>query len=189
MSAVQEMTLFEFEKRLLAFQQKLGVTLYSLPIDHISLRTNSRSTANLWLAHWKTRGQVLSNANINGRPIYILAFNEPLQLVTWKIPCLELPFPAQGKHYHYEGWEHVEFVVPSQATNCEDFLQDLFSSVPELKKAWGTLDEMGVKAKLSSPKGENERLANPTVALKWDGICIKFHPHSISDIIRSEQND
>jgi predicted metalloenzyme YecM len=54
---------------------------------------------------------------------------------------------------------------------------------------WGTLDEMGVKAKLSSPKGENERLANPTVALKWDGICIKFHPHSISDIIHSEQND
>jgi predicted metalloenzyme YecM len=43
--------------------------------------------------------------------------------------------------------------------------------------------------KLSSPKGEGERLANPTVAFKHDNICIKLHPHSLKNIVASEQAD
>nr|WP_313906615.1 VOC family protein [Shewanella algae] len=44
-----------------------------------------------------------------------------------------------------------------------------------------------MKLKASSPKGEAERLANPTLAFKAGGVCVKVHPHSIQAIIASEQ--
>ncbi|QSA19814.1 VOC family protein, partial [Vibrio furnissii] len=45
----------------------------------------------------------------------------------------------------------------------------------------------GVKTKLSSPKGEGDRLNNPTVAFKWQGVCIKLHPHTLKTIVASER--
>lgn len=40
---------------------------------------------------------------------------------------------------------------------------------------------------MSSPKGDKERLANPTIAFKRDDVCIKVHPHGIKAVIASEQ--
>ncbi|GAL14478.1 protein yecM [Vibrio astriarenae] len=48
------------------------------------------------------------------------------------------------------------------------------------------LDELDIKMKLSSPKGEGERLNNPTVAFKHQGVCIKLHPHTLKAIVASE---
>ncbi|WP_350639928.1 VOC family protein [Psychrobacter sp. CAL606-MNA-CIBAN-0158] len=44
-----------------------------------------------------------------------------------------------------------------------------------------------MKVKQSSPKGDKERLANPTIAFKANGICVKVHPHDIQKIVESEQ--
>lgn len=41
--------------------------------------------------------------------------------------------------------------------------------------------------KQSSPKGEGERLPNPTLAITDGTVTIKFHPYSIRDIVASEQ--
>ncbi|MGS0726836.1 VOC family protein, partial [Shewanella sp. 0m-11] len=43
-----------------------------------------------------------------------------------------------------------------------------------------------IKVKMSSPKGDKERLANPTIAFKKDGICVKVHAHGIKAVIASE---
>ncbi|WP_199899854.1 VOC family protein, partial [Franconibacter helveticus] len=41
--------------------------------------------------------------------------------------------------------------------------------------------------KTSSPKGEGERLPNPTLAVTDKTVTIKFHPFSIEEIVASEQ--
>ncbi len=76
--------------------------------------------------------------------------------------------------------------MPSRANSAEDYLLDLMSQFPMFASHFTELEQLGVKTKLSSPKGEGERLNNPTVAFKWDNICIKLHPHPLKKIIESE---
>jgi predicted metalloenzyme YecM len=131
---------------------------------------------------------VISEAQINGRPIIVLAFDNPIVTRCWTIECLEVPYPAVGKTHPVEDWEHVEFVVPSKAQTADAFLQDLYAKFPDLESQLEKAKAQGVKVKLSSPKGEGERLANPTVAFKFNNICIKLHPHSLKNIVASEQD-
>lgn len=155
--------------------------------DHIALRINDAETAKAAHQAWSQHGKVISQAKINGRPIVVIAFEQVLESRGWKIECLELPYPAEGKSYPAESWEHVEFVIPSHAETADDFLADLKHTYPAFGERFEQLEEMGVKIKLSSPKGEGERLNNPTVAFKYQGICIKLHPHSLKRIVESEQ--
>ncbi|EMV1183714.1 metalloprotein, partial [Escherichia coli] len=46
----------------------------------------------------------------------------------------------------------------------------------------------GISVKTSSPKGEHERLPNPTLAVTDGKTTIKFHPWSIEEIVASEQS-
>ncbi len=70
---------------------------------------------------WTQYGKVISQAQINGRPIIVIEFDKMLESRGWKIECLELPYPAEGKIYPTEGWEHVEFVIPSHAETADEF--------------------------------------------------------------------
>lgn len=166
----------------------LNLDLTQFQADHIALRINELELAekahNAWLEH----GEQISNAQINGRPIIVLAFNQPLTALNWQIECLELPYPAAGKIYPEQSWEHVEFVVPSQAQTAELFAEEIKQRFPLLAQQWDELAGQGIKVKLSSPKGEGERLNNPTVAFKYQGVCIKLHPHSLKAIVESEQS-
>lgn len=45
-----------------------------------------------------------------------------------------------------------------------------------------------ISVKTSSPKGEHERLPNPTLAVTDGKTTIKFHPWSIEEIVASEQS-
>ncbi len=47
----------------------------------------------------------------------------------------------------------------------------------------------GFFVKTSSPKGERERLPNPTLAVTDGKVTIKFHPRSIEQIVASERSD
>ncbi|MCS0450199.1 VOC family protein [Vibrio diabolicus] len=155
--------------------------------DHIALRINDTETAKAAYEAWNQYGKVISQAKINGRPIIVIEFDKALESRGWKIECLELPYPAEGKIYPNESWEHVEFVIPSHAETADEFLADLKHTYPAFGARFDELKELGVKIKLSSPKGEGERLNNPTVAFKYQGICIKLHPHSLKRIVESEQ--
>ncbi len=69
----------------------------------------------------------------------------------------------------------------------EAFLEYVFKTFPSLKDKWDNLASMGVKVKQSCPSGDAERIANYTVAFKYQGVCIKLHPHSLKAVIESEQ--
>ncbi len=164
----------------------LQIDLSVYQLDHIAMRINELELAKLAHQAWAQEGEVISQTQINGRPIIVIAFNEPLVANAWQIECLELPYPAEGKIYPEQSWEHVEFVIPSEAQTADEYLEYLKQLFPTLASSWGDLADKGIKVKLSSPKGEGERLNNPTVAFKWQGVCIKVHPHSLKTIIESE---
>ncbi|HFQ5413030.1 TPA: VOC family protein [Vibrio vulnificus] len=176
-----------FMQKIESLADLLQLDLSFAQADHIAMRVNENQTAQLSQQMWSEQGKVISQANINGRPIIVIEFDTSLASRGWKIECLELPYPAEGKTYPQEGWEHVEFVVPSHAQTAEDYLADLKHTYPAFGAQFSKLEELGVKVKLSSPKGEGERLNNPTVAFKYQGICIKLHPHSLKRIVESEQ--
>lgn len=179
--------LIQFMHKIQELTEILHIDLSSNKADHIALRINDPNLAALAHKAWLNEGREISNAEINGRPIIVLEFSSPLQVLGWSIECLELPYPAAGKIYPQQTWEHVEFVVQSDAQTAQEYLYDIQSRYPSLQAQWDKLESKGVKVKLSSPKGDGERLNNPTVVFKWQGICIKLHPHSLKDIVASEQ--
>lgn len=176
----------DFLDNIQALCSLLAIDLSAYQADHIALRINDAELAKTAHQAWLEYGKVISEARINGRPIIVLEFDNAVQSHGWSIECLELPYPAIGKTHPIEDWEHVEFVVPSNALTAETFLQDLYKLFPNLERQLEQAKQQGVKVKLSSPKGEGERLANPTVAFKFNNICIKLHPHSLKNIVASE---
>ncbi|MEZ9357852.1 hypothetical protein BCU83_03045 [Vibrio breoganii] len=170
-----------FAEEIAVLGQELGLDLSQFQADHIALRINDSALAKLAHEAWSELGATISQAQINGRPIVVIAFDTPITAGAWSIDCLELPYPAKGKIYPAQDWEHIEFVIPSDKVDAQDYLQDIKQRFPSVNL------ETGMKMKLSSPKGEGERLANPTVAFKKDGVCIKLHPHPLKKIVESEQ--
>ncbi|BDR14183.1 VOC family protein [Vibrio sp. STUT-A11] len=181
---IQDLDAFVDKIEALASMLRLDLSLAQA--DHIALRINDTETAQQAHQAWAQYGKVISQAQINGRPIIVIEFAKMLESRGWKIECLELPYPAEGKLYPTEGWEHIEFVIPSHAETADEFLADLKHTYPDFGAQFYKLEDMGVKIKLSSPKGEGERLNNPTVAFKYQGVCIKLHPYSLKAIVESE---
>ncbi|MFV0575632.1 MAG: VOC family protein [Vibrio sp.] len=176
----------EFWQKVETFAEVIGLKLNSLVADHVAIRINEQSVAEHTHQAWLAEGTQISDAMINGRPIIVIELDKAFEVSNQQIKLLELPYPSV-KTYRNQGWEHVEFVVNSQAQTAEDFLADVKKAFPEIEARWDCLEYMGVKVKLSSPKGEGERLANPTVAFKSEsGVCIKLHPHTLKDVILSE---
>ncbi|PMN67465.1 VOC family protein [Enterovibrio norvegicus] len=179
-------SLLLFSQRLQELIETLEIDLSPYEADHIALRVNNTEQAKQLHLAWLAYGDEISNNMINGRPIVVVKTREALTFGDWKTHCVELPYPGD-KAYPEEGWEHAEWVIPSQATTPEALLDDVFSLFPSLKAQWNALGEKGVKVKLSSPSGEGERLANPTVAFKAKGVCIKLHSVTLEQVIESEQ--
>ncbi len=184
----------DFMGKIQQLSELIGLDLLSYEADHIALRVNSEEAARFVHEQWLTWGSEISNTQINGRPIIVLEFNQPVITKSWEIRCLELPYPIQGKTYPVESWEHVEFVIPSDARTADDYLFFLKSTFPNFKENMGCFNNKGIKVKLSCPKGKgkgkgkSERLANPTVAFKYQGVCIKLHPYSLKAVIESEKS-
>ncbi|WP_070963539.1 VOC family protein [Vibrio sonorensis] len=177
----------QFMDKIHGLMDILGLNMQPYKADHIALRINDNELAQLAHKAWLELGEEISCAKINGRPIIVVKLHREIEIGSWKVDCIELPYPAVGKTYPQQGWEHIEFVVPSKTTSISDYQQELFDLWPELERNWARLAALGVKTKLSSPKGEGERLSNPTLAFKYDGVCIKLHPHTLESIVQSEQ--
>lgn len=187
MPAQMRKKLDDFMHKIQGLSEILHIELSDFQADHIALRINDSELAQLAHQEWLKQGKEISNAVINGRPIIVIEFTQPLSALGWSIECLELPYPAPGKCYPEESWEHVEFVIPSSAETAQEYLADLKQRFEGFAKRFDLLEEKGVKIKLSSPKGEGERLNNPTVAFKHQGVCIKLHPHPLKAIVESER--
>ncbi|MGI2261244.1 VOC family protein [Shewanella sp. GXUN23E] len=174
----------DFAREIEAFIARLGLSHLQLSCDHAALRVNDSDTAARLADEFTRRGRVISNNIINGRPILIIKLDEPLQLGEQSVYCVELPYPGD-KLYPQQGWEHVELVLPVAATDCEQLASALSEQVPHIAAVLSGDTE--IKVKLSSPRGEHERLPNPTIAFKLGGLCVKIHAHSIEAVIASEQ--
>ncbi|AEF46004.1 protein of unknown function DUF991 [Serratia sp. AS12] len=167
-----------FEQALSQFAEKLHLDLSQFSADHISVRCHQNTTAERWRQGLQQCGSLLSEATINGRPIYLFDLHQPLQVGPWLIDCVELPYPGD-KRYPHEGWEHVELVLSGEPASL---YARALSHLPD-----EALLAPGIKLKQSSPKGEGERLPNPTLAITDGSVTIKFHPYSIREIVASEQ--
>ncbi|MBI6548235.1 VOC family protein [Xenorhabdus lircayensis] len=165
----------EFEQKLKLFGGYLGLHITQYPADHISLRCNETSIADRWRQGFLQCGQLMSESIINGRPIYLFELEQPITLLDWQIDCVELPYPTE-KLYVHQGWEHVELVLPVQP---EQLIHEAYKLLP-----YPLPDDF--RTKESYHKGKDERLPNPTLAVKNGEITIKFHPFSIKEIIKSE---
>ncbi|WP_144198509.1 VOC family protein [Shewanella sp. KCT] len=172
-----------FSQAILDFMKELGLDRLGLECDHAALRVNTSQGADSLREAFCRQGEIISDNMINGRPILIIALDTPMMLGELTIECIELPYPGD-KRYPVEGWEHIELVLPSGATTTETLSEQLLERVPTLTKVLA--QKTDVKVKMSSPQGEHERLANPTIAFKRGNLCIKVHPHGIKAVIASE---
>ncbi|MFC1234214.1 VOC family protein [Vibrio sp. F74] len=176
----------QFSDKITKLMQDIGLDLTMYQADHIALRINDYQLTEQAHEAWLEFGRVISSAHINGRPIIVLELEQPISVQGWTVECLELPYPAKGKLYPEQGWEHIEFVVPSEAMTADEYLEELKLRIPKLNETWGKMAQLEITTKISSPKGEDERLANPTVAFKRGGVCIKLHPHTLKRVVLSE---
>ncbi|MGL6122022.1 MAG: VOC family protein [Shewanella sp.] len=190
-----------FESQILAFLDSLDLADKALNCDHVALRVNSIASADALRDAFSRQGTIISNNMINGRTILIIELDTPLTLGQLSIACVELPYPSDTV-YPQEGWEHIELVIDSKAKDCKTLTNDLLALCPRLSPllqpdtaALNTTLKLttsdlaalaGIKVKMSSPKGDKERLANPTIAFKRADVCIKVHPHGIKAVIASE---
>ncbi|PHM49424.1 VOC family protein [Xenorhabdus miraniensis] len=164
-----------FEQKLTQFGERLGLSLAQYSADHISLRCHESAIADRWRQGFLQCGQLMSENIINGRPICLFELEQPINVLGWQIDCVELPYPGK-KHYAHQGWEHVELVLPVKPEQLiHEAYQLLSHPLPD-----------DFRTKESHPKGDKERLPNPTLAVTDSEITIKFHPFSIKDIIKSE---
>jgi predicted metalloenzyme YecM len=168
--------------------QLLRLDLTGFELDHIAMRINNPALATAVHLAWLQVGTEVSCTEIAGRPIVVIELRHPLQLGSWETRHVELPYPAPGKIYPRQGWEHVEFVIPTAVDSVDLFKQNLFQRFPSLRQQWGKLHQHRIGVKLSLPQAEGERLANPTIAFQWQGLCLKLHPHSLREIIDSQES-
>lgn len=172
-----------FEQRIKPLLNMLKLDKHGLQCDHLALRVNDENNALDLLKAFQTIGDVISNKNINGRPIVIIKLHQAFDFLNQKVRCIELPFPGD-KHYSEQGWEHIELVLPCNALTIADLKQALLAVAPDLLFV---LDgESKISVKMSEPKGNAEKLANPTIAFKHNGICVKVHPYTIEQIVAHE---
>ncbi len=168
-----------FAGALAALSARLGLDVAPLEADHISLRCHQNTTAERWRRGFEQCAQLLSENQINGRPICLYKLNTPLVVGHWHFSVVELPWPGE-KRYPHEGWEHIEIVLPGDPQTLNARALALLSD--------DGLSQPGIVVKTSSPKGEHERLPNPTLAVSDGSVTIKFHPWSIEDIVASEMS-
>lgn len=156
---------------------RLGLDLDALEADHIAVRCHQNTTAERWKQGLLQCGTLFSEKEIAGRPIALFELHTPLSVGPWQIGVVELPWPG-AKLYRHEGWEHVEIVLRGDEA-------ELGARALALMADEGLIQQ-GISVKSSAPKGEGERLPNPTLAVTDGQVTIKFHPWSLKEIVASE---
>ncbi|MEN4831308.1 VOC family protein [Pantoea vagans] len=168
-----------FEESLQIFAQRLGLRLNDLDVDHIAVRCHQDTTAMRWQQGLQQIGTEFSAAMINGRQICLFKLHDPLLVAGRQVEVVELPWPGE-KRYRHEGWEHIEVVLRGDHQTLGMRAMALLSD--------DALTQPDISFKTSSPKGENECLPNPTLAVTDGQTTIKFHPWRLEEIVASEQN-
>lgn len=151
-----------------------------LEADHFGLRFENPDTVTAVSQELRNEGTMIASAEVNGRQIQIIELAQPLVIGNRQIQCIELPYPKRN-HTYSDGWEHVEFVISSNAETLDAFRAVCTSTFPNLD--WDHLRASPIYSE-SVPSGDNDQRTNPTIALeKSKNLTIKFHPASIRTIV------
>ncbi len=164
--------------RVFSYVDELRIDVSQLFIDHAGLRF--RSAFDVIRIREQLRkvcigNEPLSKANVNGRKIYNFELQQPLVYAGREISCVELPESKIPHIYPQDGWEHVEFVLPSEGdtkASIERAFRDRFPHIEHYRT--------------DAPKvaASKDRYPNPAVVLEKEiGLTIKFHPRSLKDVI------
>jgi predicted metalloenzyme YecM len=170
-----------FIEKIFRFTEDLDLDVGFLDIDHAGLRfRNSEDVDSLKKVLEQEGNTIISDQHVNGRTIFIFKLVEPLSVGQYEIPCIELPYPATNHPYSEDGWEHVEFVLPSTAKDTESFEKEFRDFFPEFSPE--TI-KYGYRLEMPQVLDPNEP-PNPSIAIqKVVGLSIKFHPKPIDQIV------
>lgn len=174
-----------FEQKISELAQTMQVDISKFEIDHLAVRVNTCKDAEIWLTALTQYGRIFSDNIVNGRVIYLIELNEPLDFLGQSVSIVELPFPKE-KIYLCEGWEHIEFVVPFLPN------EQTVDWVERIKLQFNLNQLPHLKLKVSEPKADGEQLPNPSLAVSFvdksqNDVVIKIHPYSIRTVVLMEQ--
>ncbi len=140
-----------------------GVDVFNYELDHICYRVDSIERYKKYQNELSQLGELLTEAEINGRKISTYKLIKPVCFDERKIYLVELPSPKEGSP-HPEGLEHVEFVIP-------DKFEVFMKKYPDIK-----FDLNGIN-----------KTVNPDISIKYDGFSVKFHNKPLEYVIMCEQ--
>lgn len=174
-----------FEQKISELAQIMQVDISKFEIDHLAVRVNNYKDAEIWLTALTQYGRIFSDNIVNGRVIYLIELNEPLDFLGQSVSIVELPFP-KAKIYLREGWEHIEFVVPFLPN------EQTVDWVERIKLQFNLNQLPHLKLKVSEPKADGEQLPNPSLAVSFvdksqNDVVIKIHLYSIRTVVLMEQ--
>lgn len=129
------------------------------PIDHICYRVHSLARYDFLREKLKQYGSVLTEKEINGRPITVFRLNAPFVFKEQKIDILELPAPKEESPYR-EGFEHIEMVIDLDFQAFQDKYNHLIFNTKAINKK-----------------------VNPEIRLTLSSGSVKFHHHPLDYVI------
>lgn len=136
------------------------IPFQAMELDHICYRVETQARYAHLHRYLASKGELLSEKNINGRPICTFKLHQAIQYQDRLIDLVELPSPKEGSPYQ-EGFEHVELV-------CGQHPRYLVAQYPHL-----SFDIKGM-----------QKAVNADVRLQFPEGSVKFHAFSLEYVIR-----
>jgi uncharacterized protein len=153
-----------FLKQLLQEVEEAGFDLSDfVQMDHLCYRVPTIEKYQVKKKELLSVGELLGEAQVNGRPISTFHLHTPVRYGQWRIDALELPAPKEGV-VTQEGLEHVEFVLFEP---LDTFLKKHSDKQFDMKAA--------------------TRGINPEVSFKLPSYTVKFHLLGLLAVVYLEQ--
>lgn len=153
----------KFISQQLAHLDQLGMLPHIREIDHVCYRVADMQTYDSLKRTISGSAALLTETNVNGRPIAVYRLHAPLVIGDFSVSLFELPAPKPGRPYQ-EGYEHIEAVVSESLP----VFRDLFPAT--------TFEVANMHAAV-----------NPDIQITTPSGVVKFHNQSLADVIAAEQ--
>lgn len=148
-----------FFSRIFGVLDTIGIDVSGFELDHFCYRVETAERYEELKEMFGEYGKLLSEKEINGRPISSFKLSDPVVYGERSISVLELPYPKEGSPYK-EWLEHVEFVIDK---SFEEFMNQ-YTDIDFDKKAI-------------------DKKINPDIGIDYDWVRVKFHHHTLEYVI------
>jgi D-alanyl-D-alanine dipeptidase len=153
-----------FLDKLFSQLEKKNIDTRSMFLDHLCYRVESLDEYHNMKEKLSSVGKLLTEENINGRPIASFKLFNPLLFKDREIPLIELPAPKPDSR-HISGLEHAEFVLSESFDNFQKKYSDTIFNTKGLAKNF-----------------------NPELEIELQDCAVKFHHLPLESVIAIEQN-